>query len=222
MTNEFIPTAASNAYDYVCSLRTSVERMREGSNADLHMWEETGWLFKSDKQGATPQAAHEYRIYEALHKHGLAGVVTPSCRLEEGVLQYGGCDALVISCINNCATIFEYGEAYKLGKLSAELWHDLCGKVGRILKEFHKAGFVHVDLHSLNVAVELDQNGLRPYLIDFGYTSYDYIEYPYSIIDFDDLEPKSDVQKLSISLKDIDNSPDFLEGIRIFEEEADL
>ena len=194
---------ACDIYGRVILMRSIADRLGDGNNADLFMFC-TGWLRKIDKPGVHPQVAHEYAIYEQLDLAGLCGKIVPRCDFERGIFGYP--DSIVISRIDDCATLYEYAMQVNLGAMQEPLWLELCKAVGRVIQQFHQADFTHCDLHAGNIVIELHDYEWYPFLIDFGVSDHPAVELHYPPVDEAILEQDHDIKVLLESLEDSDFS----------------
>ena len=160
-----------------------------------------GWILKEDARGAVPQTEWERSVYELIEGIGLA----PECDLAE--------NQLIIRMINAAASLEDYATAFAVQGYPKSIWVDLCRDVGEIIARFHRAGFVHGDLHLGNIVVGLENRcTLRPLLIDFGTTQHpDLEEYPHELT----IDPSedADLNRLDESLRAICQDPHFLDGL---------
>lgn len=157
-------------YNWVVSQRGMSERFRAGMNSTISLYS-TGWLRKrgNDNPTSLEHIEVEYYLYQEFLALGLCGKIVPTLNAELGLLEG---NSIVVSQINSACPIWEYGKAVLLGKMSEELWIALCSQAGKNLKEFHALGYIHRDLHTGNVVVELLPTGeWNPVLIDFGMSS---------------------------------------------------
>ena len=200
-------------YSAVCQARSLAERLNDGAYGSLSVYQ-TGWLSKKDQQGQVPTVWYEGLIYRQLEWAGLTGKITP-------LLLKNSKSEIIISRINDAASLGEYAELFFQGGMSLPLWKNLCIRVGEVIKLFHSKGFVHCDLHGGNIVIEMREGTWYPFLIDFGLSAHDNLEYPYEI-EWSRMEPESDVETIAMSLLSLDprESTDLWKGLAALEKSA--
>jgi tRNA A-37 threonylcarbamoyl transferase component Bud32 len=106
--------------------------------------------------------------------------------------------------------------------MTRELWVQLCVEIGRRIRRFHDAGFVHHDLHAGNVVLEIKKGQWRPFLIDFGTTSHQECECEYLAPQLANEGGEADVDMLCSSLRtDCQHAADWFEkGLAALERAA--
>jgi tRNA A-37 threonylcarbamoyl transferase component Bud32 len=199
--------------------RSLQERLNDGSNANLSLVSEQ-WLQKADKVGLLPQIEHEFQIYQQLDAVGLMGTITPVCDLDFGIYEYPA--AIYLSLIGQGASLWEYALAHLSGEMSTADWQSLCRATGEKISKFHAGGFVHIDLHAGNIVIELEENEWQPFLIDFGLSTCETIEYPFLVVERRVFDAETDLEKLLESLSGlVQELPDsFSLGLRDLEDAA--
>jgi tRNA A-37 threonylcarbamoyl transferase component Bud32 len=148
-------------------------------------------------------------------------MITPLCDLDEGVFGYP--DSIVISRLDECAPLYEYAwECGDNGAMTQQLWMELCVEIGKTIRRFHDAGFIHHDLHAGNMVVEIKKGRWKPFLIDFGTASHDECECEYLAPHLKEEGSEADVDMLCYSLRsNCEHAADwFEEGLEALERAA--
>ncbi len=198
-----LPSSPRELYNLVCGLEPVRTRLDRGSQSTLTLLGD-GWLLKEDAPGAPPQVEWEWRVYALLQDLGL-DYLAPEADLSG--------PELVLRLVNAAASLEDYAVAFCTKGYPTALWVDICTKVGRVISKFHRAGFVHGDLHCGNVLISLERRGqFRAYLVDFGLTQHPELgEYPHRLT----VEPseEADLDRLDESLRLISQDREFLKGL---------
>ena len=162
-------------YNLVAGLDTITERLSRGQCGALSLegtWDGHTWLSKRDLPGSPtdskgrPMVYREWQVLCQLQDTGLVPVVDMEIDPQDE-------EYLLISCIDNAASIGDYCSAYLEGLIPLEVLKEILSLVADTVARFHDLAWCHNDLHANNIVIGHNRYTWEVYIIDLAVATHD-------------------------------------------------